>query len=166
MSDRIAVMDRGKVAQLGTPEEIYLRPETSFVAGFIGKANLIEGVVEDVDGTTVTVRRQGGSMLPVGGIRTEVLPLLDPGSKVTLVLRPEHVTVTPHEVEGRCVVAAEVDDVIFQGAALRYELRDETGAVHTALAQADETATRSKRGDRVWMSWQPEHGHLIPESRT
>ena len=163
MSDRIAVMDRGKVAQLGTPEEIYLRPESTFVAGFIGKANLMGGVVETVDGGTVTVRRDGGTVLPVAGLPANLLAGLAPGSKVSLVLRPEHITVTPHQVNGSCVVAAQVDDVIFQGAALRYELRDDSGAVHTALAQADVAATRAKRGDRVWMSWQPEHAHLVPE---
>ncbi len=162
MSDRIAVMNKGKVAQLGSPEEIYLRPQSTFVAGFIGKANLVGGVVEAVDGDTVKLRREGGAVLPVGGLPPDLAASFTTGSEATLVLRPEHITVTDRQVDGDCVVAAEVEDVIFQGAALRYELRDESGAVHTALAQADSATTRSKRGDKVWMSWQPEHSHLVP----
>jgi spermidine/putrescine transport system ATP-binding protein len=163
MSDRIAVMDGGRVAQLGTPEEIYLRPETSFVAGFIGKANLIDCVVDGVGGATVRVRREGGSeVFPVNELPPGLIDQMEPGARTTLVLRPEHLSVSPSRMEGPCVIEARVADVIFQGAALRYELDDGTGAMHTALAPADEHSSRARPGDAVWMSWAPEHGHLVP----
>src|SRR3990170_3675114 len=60
MSDRVAVMNEGRVDQLGTPEEIYERPATVFAAGFIGLANILPGVVEAADGSRVTVRLADG----------------------------------------------------------------------------------------------------------
>ena len=60
MSDRIAVMNRGKVEQIGLPEELYERPATRFVADFMGTTNLLKGSVEAVDGTVATVRLDGG----------------------------------------------------------------------------------------------------------
>ena len=56
MSDRIAVMNRGRVEQLGTPEELYERPQTRFVADFIGTTNLLSGTVESVDGEHAVIR--------------------------------------------------------------------------------------------------------------
>jgi len=162
MSDRIAVMDKGNVAQLGTPEEIYLRPETAFVAGFIGKANLVDCVVDQMTDDTVRVKLEGdGTVLPVAGLPEVVLESLAPASPVTMVLRPEHISVSSSEVTGPCVAKVRVSDVIFQGSSLRYELIDESGTVYTALSSADSTAKRSMAGDTVWMSWDPDHGHLV-----
>jgi len=72
MSDRIAVMQRGRIAQLGTPAEIYERPRTAFVAGFIGEANLLEGT----DGQRIAVRPERVQLLPPGGAPTGDAPLL------------------------------------------------------------------------------------------
>ena len=55
MSDRIAVMDKGKVLQIGSPEEIYERPTTRFVADFIGETNFLDGVVEEINGQEIVV---------------------------------------------------------------------------------------------------------------
>jgi len=81
MSDRIAIMNTGKVEQLGTPEELYERPTTRFVADFIGTTNLLHGKVED-DGT---VRLSSGELAPCANQR------LTPGSEVDLSVRPESI---------------------------------------------------------------------------
>jgi spermidine/putrescine transport system ATP-binding protein len=68
MSDRIAVMQAGKVEQLGTPEELYDRPATPFVADFIGTTNLLHGVVEGLEGDSAVVRLASGDRCRVGTV--------------------------------------------------------------------------------------------------
>src|SRR5690606_22404188 len=111
MSDRIAVMSRGRVEQIGTPEEIYDRPASIFVAGFIGSANLLPAWVNaastpeapKVDlamGATIDVRATAG---------------VEPGGDVTVMIRPERMQ--PHTgdpVPGRTMVG-EIKEVIYQG---------------------------------------------------
>ena len=82
MSDRIAVMRAGRIEQLGTPEELYERPTTAFVAGFLGVSNLLDGEVAGRDGSLVTVRLPDGTALrapadgtaPSGPVRVGVRP--------------------------------------------------------------------------------------------
>lgn len=163
MSDRIAVMNRGRVVQIGAPEEVYLRPETSFVANFIGKANLIDCVVADVRGVEVLVERsESGGLIPVTDLAAGLIDRIQTGDQTTLVLRPEHMSVSRQPVSGPCVIETVVTEAIFQGPALRYELTDAHGATHTALAPANDPSQRATEGEKVWMGWQPAQGHLVP----
>ena len=82
MSDRIAVMHAGRVEQLGTPEELYERPATRFVADFIGTTNLLSGSVESADAGTAIVRLDGGDACVVAAAD------LRPGQPVELSIRP------------------------------------------------------------------------------
>lgn len=158
MSDRIAVMNRGRVEQLGTPEEIYLRPRTPFVADFIGKANLIECTIESVAGDVATVRRPHGDPLPtrIGGVTTDSV-----GQAAALVLRPEHLVVSLDRPQGSCVIKAEIVEIVFQGNSIRYELADDQGVTLTASGPADDPVRRVPLGTTVWLAWSPEAGHLI-----
>jgi iron(III) transport system ATP-binding protein len=79
VSDRIVVMDRGRIAQIGTPADLYERPATPFIADFIGDANLIRGTVE-----------QGVFTAP--GLS---LPVIGPDGPATLSIRPERITLAP-----------------------------------------------------------------------
>ncbi len=91
MSDRIAVMSQGNVEQIGTPTEIYNSPDSIFVAGFIGSANLLPGVVSGVDGERAMVRLHCGPTVPVAGCPVTT------GQSVTVMLRPERLAVSQHE---------------------------------------------------------------------
>ncbi len=84
MSDRIAVMSRGKVEQIGTPEEIYAKPASIFVAGFIGSANLLPGTLDSVDDGRARVRLDNGTVVETIGAT-----LAQAGDPVTVMLRPE-----------------------------------------------------------------------------
>ena len=127
MSDRIAVMSRGQVEQIGTPEEIYSAPASVFVAGFIGSANLLPGAVADAGpvpavqldiGTRVTVQSVGGCAL---------------GDPVTVMIRPERLNPGVEAVEGRSL-AGTVNDAIFEGSTIRLivHLADRTEVIATA----------------------------------
>ena len=121
MSDRIAVMNAGKIEQLATGEELYERPRTRFVAQFLGACNLLTGVVEQVDGTTLVVKT------PVGQMRANLTratrkPALS--EIVTLAIRPEKVrlasadaTVTANQVRG------VIEDAVYSGAETQYRVR-------------------------------------------
>src|SRR5260370_2029368 len=96
MSDRIALMNRGRIAQLGTAEDLYERPASHFVANFIGESNLLEGRVESADGGAVFVHG--------GGVRLPVSPgprAFRPAESCTLMLRPEKLALGPCAAEGR-----------------------------------------------------------------
>lgn len=89
VSDRVAVMEGGRIAQLGTPEELYRRPASPFVADFVGLSNRIPGVLDSHQGTTVV--RVGGGTIPVITAPVGV----GEGAAVTALVRPEHVRLAP-----------------------------------------------------------------------
>src|ERR687896_90695 len=86
MSDRIAVMNEGRILQLGTPGEIYERPRTRFVADFIGQTNFLEVDVTGLDGTAVDVGLPGS-----GPLRTRIPDGIEPQGRMTLAVRPEKI---------------------------------------------------------------------------
>ena len=92
MSDRIAVMHRGKVLQVGSPTEIYERPCCRFVADFIGDTNFLDGVVREQDGDLATVLVDGDA----AGRRPERTSRSSPGAQVTVAVRPEKIRLLPH----------------------------------------------------------------------
>ncbi len=85
ISDRIAVLDKGKLMQLGTPSEIYSRPANKFVAGFMGTTNFIGGKVQDMSGDHAVVRTHDGLTLHGRGIG------LEKGQEVDVAVRPENI---------------------------------------------------------------------------
>ncbi|MGE0225878.1 MAG: ABC transporter ATP-binding protein, partial [Acetobacteraceae bacterium] len=89
-ADRLVVMDKGAICQVGTAREIYERPVNTFVAGFIGQANLLPGTVRLASGIEVQVELPGGAVVTAAG-----RPGLQPGQDVTLMLRPEDAAVEP-----------------------------------------------------------------------
>ena len=87
MSDRIAVMNEGRILQLGTPGEIYERPRTRFVADFIGQTNFLEVDVTGWDGTAVDVELPGS-----GPLRARMPDGIQPQGRMTLAVRPEKIS--------------------------------------------------------------------------
>jgi spermidine/putrescine transport system ATP-binding protein len=130
MSDRLAVMNAGRIAQIGTPREVYEEPADAYVADFLGAANLMEVRVSAV-GETATVKL-GDSVLT----SSHVCPA-GVGATAHAVIRPERVRVEPHGSAGPNRVAALVERVIFLGAATQLMLRLANGASLQALVQND-----------------------------
>ncbi len=166
MSDRIAVMNRGIVEQVAVPVEVYERPETTFVAGFIGVSNLMPGVVRSLSGDRAEVELEAGVTVSAGanGLAT--------GERCHAVVRPEKLDVRPKgEASAISGDAQSVDGVVvssvYLGTAtqLVVELRD--GARMTVLCpNTDESERQSLPGGGadVTLSWTPEHIHLVRES--
>jgi spermidine/putrescine transport system ATP-binding protein len=163
MSDRIAVMNRGRVEQIATPEEVYNRPATTFVAGFIGVSNLMPATVTG----SQEVKLDEGSTIatPTDGF--------SPGDRCHAVVRPEKLRV---ETSGNGNGAAPGDlprvegvvtSSLYLGTATQIAVDLGEGVRMTVLVPNVDEAERQQLpggGARVALSWEPEHMHLVRES--
>ncbi len=155
MSDHIAVMSDGWVEQIGSPTEIYHRPSSPFVAGFIGEANLLPGTVEGSSGPIATVAVAGGTVAVPGSAGMT--------GSVLVMVRPERVEV------GRDAPAAEqagipvtVSEVIFRGAMVHVGLTTSDGAGLVAHLTDDRALDGLRAGDPAWASWDRDVAYLVP----
>ena len=161
MSDRIAVMNAGVIEQLGTPRQIYERPSTRFVAGFIGTSNLVEGNVERVtDGLALLAyTEQDRVVVPVDeAVRT--------GDKLAVSIRPEkidlHREAPPASATGGSVLSGVVTEVVYHGTSTNYTVSTSAGADFTVFDQnASSADDLADRGDRVFLTWAPQHSYPI-----
>jgi len=155
MSDRIAVMNAGRVEQVATSREIYAKPRTRFVATFIGEANLLDATVAAVE--PGTLRLAAGPLRFAAALDGTSPP---PGTPVTVSVRPEHVKV------GRAAGplpnrwTARVAEVAFMGSIVRCRLAVEGGPVITAEVHND-AAGELRPGHAVAFGWAPEFAVLL-----
>ncbi len=154
MSDRIAVMSDGLVEQIGTPEEIYHEPQSVFVAGFIGSANLLPATT--IDSTSVRV---GDRTLAFGSSAGSV----SAGSPAVLMVRPERVTVAVQApADSRAAVEATVRDLTFQGPVVRCELATQDDSSIVAYLGADSGLPMLSPGQQVWATWEVDASRVLP----
>ncbi|HEX8959604.1 MAG TPA: ABC transporter ATP-binding protein [Solirubrobacterales bacterium] len=162
MSDRIAVMNRGRVEQVGVPEDVYERPATTFVAGFIGVSNLMPATVSGPG----EVRLDSGPVVPAasaGGF--------SPGERCYAVVRPEKLRVEPlgggAEANGRPRVEGIVESSLYLGTSTQIAVDLGEGVRMTVLVPNADEELRQRLpggGARVALSWESEHMHLVRES--
>ena len=159
MADRIAVMDGGRVLQVGTPAEIYEHPADRFVADFIGETNFLEGTLAERDGDHGVLKLADGRTLraPLDGHAIGV------GEHATLSVRPERVRLgAGHVAEepGRTQLAATVAEVHYLGTDTRYTLMSGS-AVLSVRQQNAEGGAMFRVGDEVTASWRTEGASLV-----
>ncbi len=151
---RIAVMDRGRVAQIGGPGEIYERPATRFVADFVGAVNLFDGVLVAGFNALGLKVPEIDAMLPLP--EASVLP---EGAAAALAVRPEKLCLSRERMDG-FAIAATVMSVNYQGGVSVVHLTTQSG--HPLKAQmASATAAAFARGERVWASWKAADGVVL-----
>jgi spermidine/putrescine transport system ATP-binding protein len=147
LSDRVAVVNQGRIEQLGTATEIYHRPRTAFVADFLGQANLLAATVVRRESRAVVVRLEAGVEL-----RLSALELPPHVRSITLSVRPEKILVSksrPAAAEN--VFAADVEEEVFQGATDHLVLAAAQGLrLHALLANDSALTEDIVRGDRVF----------------
>jgi spermidine/putrescine transport system ATP-binding protein len=151
MSDRIAVMNEGRVAQCGPPEEIYEQPSEEFVAGFIGISNLIGATVQN-----------GGGVKLANGLELAVpLPAdVGPGDQVNLSIRPEKIAIDEEVTDGMVALDGRIENRVYLGVATQITVSLGNGAHVVALEQAWHRARADDRwepGMQVRIGWHPEH---------
>ncbi|GAB4296989.1 MAG: ABC transporter ATP-binding protein [Roseovarius sp.] len=161
MSDQVAVMNRGRFEQIGTARDLYYRPQSAFVAGFVGDSNRWPGRVERIDGDALQLRTDDG-LLMVGATRGRALAV---GERVQMFVRPEAIRVArdiadlahfDNRVEGI------VTSLLFNGAASRILVRGAAGQgeIEVALPQSGEFADLGE-GDRVAIGWSGAQGNCF-----
>ncbi len=124
MSDRVALLDRGSIAQIGSPEDLYDAPTTRFVAEFIGDANLIDGQVVAADGQgLVRLQIAGGSEMVARTADTT----LAPGQQALLMIRPERIELVDAAAPG--TLPARVRNRVFSGERITFELDTAGGPI-------------------------------------
>jgi mannopine transport system ATP-binding protein len=115
MSDRVAVMHKGRLEQIGTPSDLYANPDNAFVADFVGSINFIPGIVCGKDHLGIAVK--------VGSAIVQVPTPVDPsapqhaqGSAVRLAVRPEHISIAPFQIRNDRSLSGTIEAVVFAGA--------------------------------------------------
>lgn len=151
MSDNVAVMNAGRFAQIGAPQELYNNPKSGFVAGFVGDTNRWPGQIAAVNGSEARIRLDGGHEV-VAKLGT---PGLREGAKVEVFLRPE--TISLGTDLGASRLRGRVDSLLFNGANSRLLVRTESDElVEVAQGVMDKTLAVVP-GDEVELSWRNEH---------
>jgi spermidine/putrescine transport system ATP-binding protein len=159
MSDRIAVMNKGRIEQIGDPEDVYDRPTTTFVAGFIGVSNLMPGTVRKT-GTQGEVELDSGVHVntDINGFR--------PGDRCHAVVRPEKLAIDAGS-DGQPSVEGQVESSIYLGTSTQLIVQLPGEVRMTVLVPNADEAERQRLpggGAKVKLSWAPENMHVVQES--
>ena len=159
MSDRVVVLNRGRIEQVGTPETLYHRPATPFVAAFIGDGALFSGRIEGSD--------EGPVLVTGDGLRFAVGSGAQVGAAATLLLRPEQLEAAPAKPDGSLgVIEARLEQSVFLGSARKFVCRLPNGASLTAAPTGAEAEIlgRVDPGDPIRIAYRRDRPHLIPEA--
>ncbi|MGW5779305.1 ABC transporter ATP-binding protein [Streptomyces sp. NPDC003863] len=158
MADQVAVMNGGRVEQLGAPADLYENPQTTFVANFLGTSNLIEAEVLET-GTDVLVTAGGGKLRVPGDRCTSAVRQ---GGKVLVGVRPEKISLAHADdagtiADGRNRVTGRIVDSSFIGVSTQYVVNSPAGAELQVYEQNIERDTRLVPGAEVVLHWNPAH---------
>jgi spermidine/putrescine transport system ATP-binding protein len=161
MADTIAVMNQGRIEQLGAPEELYERPATAFVAGFLGACNLLDGELVARASDVVELVTPEGARLRVPTDRVNG----HDAAAVRVGVRPEKLRLVPAgSSEGDLnVLRGTVTDASFLGVLTQYIVRTTSGHEMTAIAQNDgaHDLTTIGPGREVDVAWSPDHSFVV-----
>ncbi|HSK27509.1 MAG TPA: ABC transporter ATP-binding protein [Jiangellales bacterium] len=164
MADTIAVMNAGRIEQMGPPAELYEHPLTTFVANFLGQSNLVDGRIEGRDGDHSVINVDGHRFaVPTARVHA-------PGADVHVGVRPEKITVrhaddpAPALAAGRNRVEGTVADSSFIGVSTEYVVRLPWGQTITVFSQNVDRDTRLVPGTRVVLEWEPAHTFALDAS--
>ena len=150
MSDRVAIMRRGVIEQVGDPREIYERPATLFVAGFLGETNLITGLVKGLEPSGgITVETHDG-----GRIRGMALSPVGVGQSVVAAIRPERIAVV-NDGPGIGTVEGVVDEAVYLGDSIRWKVRTAQHGVVVVKEQNRSNQQVRHVGEHVHLRWLP-----------
>jgi ABC-type Fe3+/spermidine/putrescine transport system ATPase subunit len=155
ISDRIAVMKKGRILQVGSPYELYMHPEQIFVANFIGESNFLEGRVTEIEDEVTMVRLRGDLM-----VKAKRNSEAQRDDRVVLAVRPEAFEMVRGHVRLANSVNGVVERVRFEGTDIRYEVRlandDSIIVVRPSLG-----GEWLKETEKVTLGFPPEKSHMF-----
>ena len=155
MSDRLAVMNAGRIEQMGAPQEVYEQPDTTFVAGFLGISNLISGAARPLGGDRCAVRVGEFELRAAAGNVSRT-------GQTKLMIRPERVQIEPHGAGGENRIPGIVERIVYRGNADQVFIRLPAGDSVQALVQNVGGDRRYEAGDAVRL-FLPEHALRVLE---
>jgi spermidine/putrescine ABC transporter ATP-binding subunit len=152
MSNRVAVMNQGRIVQIGAPDEIYRRPTSAFVANFVGRSNVLRGIVRAGPGARRAIEGQRFTAI--------VPPALAPGDAVVVIVRPEDVSLED-EAGADCHAEGLVERLRFTGGAYLYYIRIDPEIMMIA---EDKRNVPLSAGERVRISWRSDRSIVLPDA--
>ena len=155
LSDRIMIMNKGEVMQIGTPLEIYTKPKNRFVADFIGRVNFIEGIVEHIAPAYIRVN-YNEKIKDIPSFTGDFAPK----DRVVTVVRPESVTLSAGEEE-KTFLSGKIVNTVYLGATLEYEINTDVGNILAILSNPLEKGM-FKVGEEVNIDFSEKTAHIIP----
>lgn len=156
MADTVAVMNKGRIEQMGAPEELYELPKTAFVANFLGQSNLFTGTVASSSGSSIVV--------DIAGVKIEVPRerAQRHSGEVTIGVRPEKLMLhasAPKKTPGTNVLGpGRVTDVSFSGVSTQYQIAIPGIGLVTVFAQNMVFGPVVSLGAEAWVAWTVDHG--------
>ncbi|THD72734.1 MAG: ABC transporter ATP-binding protein [Bradyrhizobium sp.] len=156
MSDRIAIVHRGRLEQVGTPRELYHRPKTRFVADFVGEASFVEGVVCEVNSSSATLQVAEGfivTFLPSTSVT--------PGNVISLMVRPEVVRPANDLPNAENRVTGVVQDIVYTGEYTKYKLLLPGGQMLLMKQASNHGTIEFNVGDAVPIAWSVKDGRHV-----
>ncbi|MCW4047824.1 MAG: ABC transporter ATP-binding protein [Candidatus Bathyarchaeota archaeon] len=154
ISDRIAVMKKGKIVQVGTPQELYMKPNSLFVANFIGESNFLEGSVAEANNGSLVIELRGGAKVHAFGKG------LAKDERAIVVIRPEVLTVEKPSYQGKNMLRGVVEKISFEGTFIRYVIRLESEDV-VIVIKPSLTERWFDIGDSITLSFESEKVHVF-----
>ena len=152
MSDRVAVFDDGRIQQLAAPDELYERPQNSFVAQFIGENNTMEGTVREIKGETCVVQLDDGGLIDAVPVNVTKV-----GERTRVSIRPERVEINKDRLqEGAHTLKAEVLEFVYMGDIFRTRLRVAGNDEFVIKTRNAPDQVRLEPGTEIEIGWLPE----------
>ena len=161
MADTVAVMNKGRIEQMGAPAELYELPKTAFVANFLGQSNLFTGEVTGTTATAMTVDIAGvGVTVPLARAQRH-------NGRVTIGVRPEklvvHTSAPTATASSNVLGPGRVIDVSFSGVSTQYQVAIPGVGIVVVFAQNMVAGPTVSRGSEVWVAWDVAHGFGLDE---
>ena len=151
MADTIAVMNEGRIEQMGTPVELYESPKTVFVANFLGQSNLVKGKVEGTDGDDLQVSVHGNRIVVPANRDFST----DNHERSVLIgIRPEKISI--EHPEANTLGGGIITDISFVGVSTQFQIQMPWGQELAVFEQNDGGASHLQKGDTVSLSWKPQ----------
>jgi putative spermidine/putrescine transport system ATP-binding protein len=157
MSDRVAVFNDGRIQQLAPPDELYERPQNSFVAQFIGENNELPGTVESLNGAHCTVRLGNGELIDATPVN-----ITSSGQQTLVSIRPERIEFKPEMMPaGAHMISAEVLEVVYMGDIFRTRMRVAGSDNFVMKSRNTIGQTKLKPGEQIKIGWHPEDARAL-----
>jgi spermidine/putrescine ABC transporter ATP-binding subunit len=157
MSDRIAIMNEGKIIQLNTPVALYESPANLFVAGFIGESNFLKGKIAETSGGRSAVETDEGLKVWVAKFNDA-----SPGEDVSVAIRPEKIQILGADADDSNDIVnrfiGRIEEIVYVGEARIYRVSLATGIIVDVKVQSGPTAQNFKIGGDITIGWRTRHG--------